>query len=251
MTHRIIAFILPVLAAASAAPGALIARTGFEEPVAVGGSYIDTGDPLTDHALETHADEPVVNSPALDPELGFTSRYLNTRDSVGLTDGDEVGVTSSGPGGGFAEGDQGFVISDTDGTMEVTLDPVDFSGFVTGGVTCRFYAASTGYESDDRLRIDLTDGTASLVLVDWGEAELEARGDAWQTATTGLSAVRDAGLDDSAVSLRFAFDSNAGSELAYFDDIRFTGAVPEPASAGLCLTAATALLALRRCRQRR
>ena len=111
------------LLAAPQAFGAVFAGTSFEEPgVFPGIWYIDTLDPATDHALLDNPGEPWVNYPAPGDELGFFSWYYNTRDDVGLTDGDYVGVTDYvGDVGAYTDGLQGFEIVGRLGAAQIGL----------------------------------------------------------------------------------------------------------------------------------
>lgn len=131
-----------------------IAYTSFEEPPNVGGLYTDTGDASVDHALLNNSGEPDVNYTSTGGELGFTSYYYNTRDDVGLTDGDYVGVTNyTSTVGSFPDGSNGFEFSDTDGKMTVTFDAVSLAGATNPNFSMKYFVQSTGYESNDVIRI--------------------------------------------------------------------------------------------------
>jgi len=206
----------------------LIAFTSFEEPGVFSGNYVDTGDPLVDHVLADNPGEPLVNWIKTGPELGFSSFYTNTRGNVGLTDGDLVGVTDSVTDvTAYAHGDQGFRISDADGLMTTTLDAVSLGGYLNPIVSSEVFVAETGWESDDRIRVWATvDGGSEIDLLntagqDIDDLTLEGQ---WTHVYADLSGFTTA-------TLAFEFDSNAGTEFAYFDNVQFDGTVvPIPSS---------------------
>ncbi|MBT4583969.1 MAG: hypothetical protein HOC93_02690, partial [Phycisphaerae bacterium] len=146
---------------------------------------------------------------------GFNAWYGNTRDGVGLTDGDYVGVTNYGSQG-FYDGDQGYQMSDTDGMMSLFFD--DYGSDVNFSVA--IYIASTGYESDDSLSI-MYGGTT---IASFGELELEGSAGTWML------------IEGSGVSgqLSINFDSNSGTEAVFIDAVNiWTGAIPAPGALAL------------------
>ena len=195
-----------------------IARTGFEEP-GTGGKYTDTGDESTDHPLTNNPGEAPVNYASTGGELGFSSYYFNTRDDVGLTDGDYVGVTDfTGVVGSFPDGDQGFQISDPDGTMRTTLDTVDLSGYVTPTVSIQYFVQEDNWEADDVLKIIVeVDGGTRIPLVDTTEFDIDDLGieGSWQTVSQTLTGYMTA-------TLSFELEANSADEAVYFDNIQFT-----------------------------
>lgn len=113
-----ILFLLPLLHAASTPIHAhvIIATTSFENET-VAAQYIDTGDASVDHDLINNSGQSPVDSTVI-TELGYDASYVNSRGSIGLTDGDFVGVTSfTGTVGSFTDGSQGYQMSDMDGRM--------------------------------------------------------------------------------------------------------------------------------------
>ena len=216
--------------AALAGTGTILGSTSFEEPAAVGGQYIDTLDPLTDHALLDNAGEPIVNYTSIGGELGFTSFYTNTRDGSGLSDGDFVGVTSfTGDVGSYTDGTQGFQINDADGMVTTTFDDINISSVGDFTVSFDFFVNDTGYEPDDLLRIFVTiDGSTEVDLVVASEPELEGFGvsGVWQSMSFDLTGT-------SIASLSFAVDTNAGSETIYLDNVVFSTIVPSPGALAL------------------
>lgn len=220
----------------------LIAFTSFEEPDLFAAPYTDTGDAGTDHALVNNPGEPIVNfSPdPSDMELGFTSFYTNTRNGVGLTDGDEVGVTDDKAN----HGTQAFQISDPDGLMTITLETVSLTGYLTASVSIDILVADTSWEpaQGDRIRVWITvDGGTEIDLLNTSGQDIDDLGieGAWNTYTANLTGYTFA-------TLAFELDSNAATETVYFDNIQF---VPLPGSmilAGLGLSCAALLTRARK-----
>ncbi len=194
------------------------AYTSFEEPINVGGSYTDTGDAAVDHALVNNSEEPDVNFTSTGGELGFTSYYFNTRDDVGLTDGDYVGVTNyTGTVTAYPDGSNGFELSDTDGKMTVTFDAVSLVGQTNPNVSLQYFVQSTGYESDDLIRIWLTvDGGTEIDLLNTTGSDINDLGieGSWLTLSSSLSGYTTA-------TLKVEMDCNSGTEALYIDDIQF------------------------------
>jgi len=214
---------LTLLPSAQAQGVTVIAETSFEEPAAVGGQYTDTGDPAVDHDLVNNTGEPLVDFTSTHSEIGFDSRYVNTRNSNGLTDGDFVGVTNfTGTVGSFTDGSQGFQISDPDGKMVTEFDPVDLTGTTAPYVALDVFIQDTGYESTDQLRIFATDGTQEIDLINLTDAELEGRG-TWEFIQADLTP-----LVGSSVTLVFELDSNSSSEAVYIDNVQFSSDGPLP-----------------------
>jgi hypothetical protein len=229
------------LLAVSHVRAAIVAGTSFEEPgVLPGVQYVDTLDPLTDHALLDNADEPWVNYPASGDELGFFSWYYNTRDDVGLSDGDFVGVTDwTGDVDAYTDGVQGFEISDADGLMRTTLDAVALNPGLSPEVALDLFVVETGWEADDYLRVWLeVDGGAEIDLLNTSGQDIDDLGieDSWMTLSADLSGY-------STATLMFELDSNAASEAIYVDHVRFSEI---PAPGAMMLLALAGLTARRR-----
>lgn len=190
--------------------------TSFEEPL-IGGQYTDLGDPLVDHQLVNNDGEAMVEWVSSGAEMGFTAHYYNTRDGVGLTDGDYVGITNyTGTVGAFPDGIQGYQMSDCDGMMEVTFDTATSSG--AWNVSLDLFLQITGYESDDAIIVDvLVDGGAVVSLLDSTGQDINDLGieGAWFTLLVDLDGFTEA-------TLRVAFDSNSGSEAVYIDNVVFS-----------------------------
>ncbi|OAB78614.1 choice-of-anchor I family protein [Cochleicola gelatinilyticus] len=211
-----------------------ISLTSFESPEVISGQYTDLGDPAVAHELLSNADEPIINFTANNEEMGFSASYFPyDSPSNGLTDGDFVGVTNfTSTVGMYTDGANGYQISDTDGTMVVEFDVVDFAGFTNTNISIDYFIAATGYEGDgtenteesDRMRMyvrDLTNMTEIDIFNSEGTDinDLMVEG-AWVTGTALLPDGIEAQL---VVEVRV----NSGSEALYLDNILAEG---EPAT---------------------
>lgn len=211
----------------------LIAFTSFEDPpMASTATYMDTLDASSDHALLTNTGEPSVNWTSIgsDQELGFASFYSNTRDSVGLTNGDDVGVVRPS---NALYGIQAFQMSDTDGLMTTMLDTVSLQSATNTSVSLSLFINSTGWESQDRIRIwMILDGATENDIFNTQGQDIDNLGieGTWLEFSESLI-----GYDS--VQLAFGLDSNTDDEKLLIDNIRFEGdmtaapaPVPVPAS---------------------
>jgi hypothetical protein len=191
--------------------------TSFEEPL-IGEKYFDTGDAAVDHQLVNNAGEAMVAWVADGAEMGFTAWYVNTRDGVGLTDGDYVGVTNytGGGVGSYPDGDQGYQFSDCDGLMLVEFDTVDGSG--SWNLSIDVFVAATGWETDDSIVVDVVvDGGAVITILnttgqDIDDLNIEG---VWINLLQDLTGYTQA-------TLRVSLDSNAGTEAVYMDSVVFS-----------------------------
>lgn len=222
----------------------IIAYTSFEEQdVFSSTQYADTGDAATDHALASNASQPVVNYTSIGGELGFSSYYTNTRDDVGLTDGDYVGVTNYTYNFSYTDGDQGFQMSDADGMMTLTLDTVDLTGYTDTSLSMDLFVGSTGWETTDVIRAYITtDSGSELDLLNTTGSDiddLDIEG-AWINLTEDLTGY-------SSATLSIELDSNAAYEAIYIDNIAFNGStVPVPGAVWLLGSGLLAAVGLRR-----
>jgi len=215
----------------SAASFAQIAGyTSFEEPGIVTIQYVDLGDPNVAHDLVNNVDEPNVDFTAAGGEMGFDASYSPYDvPSVGLTDGDWVGVTGfTGDVTAFTDGDQGYGIGDIDGNYTLEFDTVDLTGYTGITLGIDYYLNETGYEGDgtlneegsDRMRIyvkDLTNATEIDILNTTGSDinDLGIEG-VWQN---GLVNIPNGITMQLVVEVR----TNSGSEVLYLDHIVIDG----------------------------
>lgn len=227
-----IVLIAGVAASVQAGGSQVIAFTSFENAF-VGDQYVDTGDAAFDHDLINNAGQSDIDFIADGVEIGYDSQYFNTRDDVGLTDGDFVGATNfAGTVGAFTDGVQGFQLQDADGMMRTTFDTVTSPGegrtLFDWNLMMNFFVQETGWEDDDHIRIWVdADGTEIDILntigMDIDDLGIEGE---WHMATVVLTGYAD-------VTLHVELDSNSGSESLYLDEIVFKTGVPAPSTFAL------------------
>lgn len=218
----IVALLVIGLTPSVQAASVIIGRTSFEEPPSVGSTYTDTGNAALDHPLPNNAGQPILNYTSVGGELGFSSFYFNTRNDVGLTDGDVVGVTSSlALVGSYPDGVHGFRVSDADGKMTVTLDPVDLTGVSSPMVSVQYFLNQTTWETApaDVLRIwVVVDGGVALDLLNTAGSDIDNLNieGSWFTLQQSLTGYTTA-------ALKFELDSNADDEALWIDNVLFQG----------------------------
>ena len=216
-----------VAALAGAAHADVVASTSFENAF-VGDQYVDTGDASMDHDLVNNAGQSVVDFTADGTEMGFDAYYRNTRNDVGLTDGDFVGATNfAGTVGSFTDGSQGYELQDADGLMGVQFDTVTPVSFTD--LTLDLFVQETGWESDDSIRVfAIVDGGVELDILNTIGSDIDdlAIEGSWLNLTLDLSAYN-------AATLVVELESNSGSESIYLDNIVFNGTIPTPGSVAL------------------
>ncbi|MFG0328438.1 MAG: hypothetical protein ACF8PN_00950 [Phycisphaerales bacterium] len=198
-----------------------IASTSFEEPPVFDGiQYVDLGDPLLDHPLVNNPGEPFVEYATVGGEMGYTAFYTNTRNDVGLTDGDFVGVTNfTGTVTAYTDGDNGYQFQDADGLMTVTFDEVDLTGFATAAVELDAFIRETGWEIEDRIRIwVVADGSTDIDMLNTEGSDIDDLGieGSWITYSADLTGFATA-------TLKIELDSNSSSEEMYIDRVVFFG----------------------------
>lgn len=237
------------------AEAVVTAFTSFENEPAVGDgvfiAYFDTGDGNTSHDLVNNPEQPLVDSTLAGSgaagDLGFNARIVNTRTVLGLTDGDDVGVSNNLTDvSAYPDGTQGYKFQDTDDLMVLEFDPVSIVAPTLFEID--YFITSTNYEvtagAFDMVRIFLTiDGSLEVPLLDTAgfdidDFDVEGR---WITAMVDLT-----GLGSTAV-LTVAVDTDAPNEEVYIDRVTFTQ-VPEPSSIVMACLAGLSmgLVALRR-----
>lgn len=151
---------------------------------------------------------------------GYDAVWANTRNDVGISDADFIGVQSfTGDVGAFSEGAQGYELSDTDGLMRVLFDTVDLSARAENTVVkvaLDTFIVDTGWETDDLIRIYLLTDQGTVMLLDSQGQDIDDMGieGSWMT----LGATLDASVQS--VQLIVEMDSNAAAEAMYLDNIR-------------------------------
>jgi hypothetical protein len=197
--------------------------TSFEEPL-IGAKYFDTGDSALDHQLVNNVGEAMVEWVASGAEMGFTAWYVNTRNDVGLVDGDYVGVTNytAGGVGSYPDGVQGYQMSDCDGLMRVDFDTVTGSG--GWNLSLDLFVAETGYEDEtdpngaDVIVVDVVvDGGVVIAILDSTGQDINDMGieGVWFNLLQDLTGYTEA-------TLRVSFDSNSGPEAIFMDNVVFS-----------------------------
>lgn len=218
--------------------GNVFAKTSFENAAVPGGDYDDPASAASDHALATIAGEPIVNFTAAGGELGFTSWYYNTRDDVGLTDGDFVGVTNfvdttapyTSPQA-YTDGGKGYEFNDPDGLLRMQLDTVSLAGKAQASVCVDLFLADTSWETgtvNDRAKawVQTDDGTVINLFSTSGDIDnLSGVEGVWKTYAASLTGHQSA-------TLYVELDSNASDENLFVDNIRFKDVAPQTGGVG-------------------
>ena len=144
-------------------------------------------------------------------DTGYDAYYVSTG-SVGLTDGDYVGVTSySTTVGSFTEGTQGYQMSDTDGIMILNTTTVS----AVDSVSLDLFVQSTSWETSDYVTVSFI-GTTTTVLLDTNGFDIDLDFPTYEGAWTTVSG---AVSGDGYISVEFS--SNAATESIYIDNIMF------------------------------
>ncbi len=188
-----------------------------------GETYTDPMDAGIDHVLINQTGQ------ALVAHQGWTAWYRNTRNGVGLTDGDVFGVGQSGPSK-WVDGQQGYRLNDTDGAIDLHFDAVDQANTIHLSIFIR----DAAWEEDDVIQISWGSHTIlDTSGLDIDDLNLEGRWLEFSTTSTQIEA------------LRITVDTNANDEGVFLDHIRWSQTVPSPG--GLALLG----LGLARSRRRR
>lgn len=217
--------------ASSCVPGQM-PGTSFEEPLGLSVNYVDTGDPNIAHQLMNNAGQPTVDFPFTAAELGFQSFFFPTRSdgsAVGLTDGDPFGV-SNDPSFSFPDGQQGFVMEDSDGLARVEFTSVNLNDVTDPTLSFQYFLNGSSYEASngsvDSLRVYLriNQGTDPDIILLRGVADGSGTlpgltTDAWTNFSTSAGVIPSGAL----VTLVLETDLDSGSEWIAFDDIVFSG----------------------------
>jgi len=194
----------------------LLGATSFEEGTA-GTQYFDTGDETMDHDLINNPGESEVDFISTGGEIGYDASYISTG-GEGLTDGDFVGVSNfTGNVTAFTDGVQGYQMSDTDGVMVLTFDPVDISSCTSVDLSIDLFIEEEGWEASDALIISVdVDGTITDLInttgTDINTLFIEGTWMPLMSTLSGTTAI-----------LTVSLESNAGGESIYIDNVVFNG----------------------------
>ncbi|WP_425072298.1 ExeM/NucH family extracellular endonuclease [Sagittula sp. S175] len=167
--------------------------------------------------------------------LGYDLTWVNTRGDVGLSDGDYIGVQSfTGDVGSFSDGVQGYELSDSDGLLRLSFDAMDLTAIGELTFSIDAFLNSTGYESDDLLKIYIATDQGDVTLIDTTGQDIDDLG----IEGTWMTLAATVGADVNTAQLIVEFDSNAASEALYVDNIFITSdpeATVEPPVADITL----------------
>ncbi|ALJ05239.1 hypothetical protein APS56_08925 [Pseudalgibacter alginicilyticus] len=181
-------------------PAKTIRKTSFEE-VPVGAStdaYDKPGsttlsEDLTNYDYPPFVDYTAVGTSATN-ELGFDSEYIFLPDIATTYIGfalERIGVYDvTDVNGGYSDGNQGYLVEDSDGTIVITFDTVDVpEGQTKSGVSFDAFFRSTSWETYDGIYayVNITTDTGSYVEVfaDVFNTDVDAIEGRWVTFNTG------------------------------------------------------------------
>ena len=159
--------------------------------------------------------------------LGFDATWQNTRGTIGLSDGDFVGVTNFvGAVGSFTDGVQGYRISDPDGNYILAFDTVDISDYSNVSVSLDYFLSDTTWESSDVVTINVVTDVGSFSILDSTGLDIDDL-NVEGTFITGTQTIPETATT---AQLVVTLDSNTSAENLYVDNILFTGesTVTEP-----------------------
>lgn len=202
----------------------------FEQQPIYNSLYFDLEDPNAPHPLINNFEQPILNQEPNNNQLGYTAFYTPFDDpGVGLSDGDQVGITDdTSTVGSFYEGNQGYILSDIDGNFILNFSEVPLRQWTQTVVSCSLFIKESTYEGDgtqnsansDRIaiyvlnpqsgdKIDLIDTTGH----DIDDLDIEGR---WLHLNAQIPSFERAQL---IIEAR----NNASNEAFFIDDIRFEG----------------------------
>ncbi len=223
-----------LIASSTMANAQMLFKTSFENEQAFPGKYTDTGDAAKNHQLANNPDEPIVNSTSnseSNGDLGFSASYVNTRNSMGLTNGVYFGVIKTkSTVGEFSDGEQGYILSDCDGKAQLIFNNMDLSNSVAVKISVDIFIKDTSYEGNDSLLVAVKSSkspinAAVLLGLSGDEIENNPKNGTWQTITATITDTSEL----KAAQLYIEFDSNSADERVYIDNIRVES-IPEPAT---------------------
>jgi hypothetical protein len=221
-------------------------------------AFTSTTDSLPSGVQLTNAGSKNIGGPGLDFSttwfdtrgvvLGPVTTTSDTQDFIGVnsfTGGDAPNVA---PGGtAIAAGtEHNFEFNDGDGAVVLNFESVDVSGFTNRTLALDYWINDTGYESSpaDQFTISISNGGLGIVLLGFGETELEANASAddgtdnWMSLLVDLDALlTSSGLDPTNLILSVAVDTNAATENIFIDNVRFESGAEIPAPAPLLMLA--------------
>lgn len=209
----------------------LIAYTGFEQPVALGGSripdYIDELDQSQDHEMVNNADQNPISFIG-DQELGFSTLYFVVDGgSRGLSHGAPFGVVSDSMSEQHTphSGNQYFIMANPQNFVVLQTDNVDLTQYKMVRVSILAYVAATRWESSDHVKVWIEDASngEETVLVEGRDIDRSVQvGSVSEGTWTEYAA--NSTYDVAKVML--GLNSQNDDEYVLWDDITFTGYGP-------------------------
>lgn len=229
---------------------AQMAFSSFEEPTGfISDQFTSTGDSCTDHDLVNNVDQsPVNTTPFVTTELGFTGRFIApdpcnpggfddglSNDWTGVTDFDlNLTDVNDVPVGGFSHGDQGYQITDVDGTLRLTSEIVDLTGRTNITVSVDYFLDDRSHfddppdpgdwEGDDSLKIYAlnVDTMAQYSIVDLEGTNgvqadpMEDQSYQWNSAVMAIP-------DNVRIQIVIEGTNDSGREVFYIDNVEVRG----------------------------
>ncbi len=209
--------------------------------------YFDTQSAEVPHELADYNNIPVMAEGAEDL-LGFTTEFTPSRSGTsgtdGLGDGDVFGVSGSDQinadlGVAAPEGNQAFLMQDTDGWVSMYFDYVDLKGTESPVLRLNYMLSETTWERSSgqndrfyvRVEIDQCASATTITLLDsdgggsggnnGGDIDALAIEGAWNTLISDLTS-----FVGCRARLIIEFDSNAAAETLGIDNVRFSEGRP-------------------------
>lgn len=149
---------------------ATFAYTSFEEvPAFVGDIYYNksgTAELNNTQISDPNSTDPYVDFIATGQELGFDSSFITNDvgdsgvESIGVFKNENLETAPDDFEARFTKGNQGFITSDLDGTLEIVFDKVENIHTKLSGVVIEasIYFGNTGYEEGDGIEIFYKNG---------------------------------------------------------------------------------------------
>ena len=227
----------------------IIGYTSFEESTIVNVSpipiYVDTLH-MVDHELtQTVGSNPISYTRCTggQNELGFLTFY-SASGGVGLSDGDSIGVVGdsstvmNGQAGVAKDGQQYYMLEDTDGFVWVAMDFVDVASHGNVKMKCWIYAEEADWaDGSDLLKVWAMDERTQEEVILINQGNLGATTfrdiDGFMHVQGRWNEFGEELPNFSAVSMRFGLTTN--DKRVFFDYFRLLGVGPDQ-SARLCLS---------------
>lgn len=181
-------------------PAKTIRKTSFEEVAVSAGTdkYDKPGSTTLSEDLTNYDYPPFVDYTAIGTsssnELGFDSEYIFLPDIATTYIGfalERIGVYDvTDVNGGYSDGEKGYLVEDSDGTIKITFDTVEVpEGQTKSGVSFDAFFRSTSWETYDGIyayaNITTNSGSYVEVVADVFNTDIDAIEGRWITFNTG------------------------------------------------------------------